>query len=69
MLLTIFNRPDKTRQVMQSLREIKPKRLFISADGPRPDFPEDIEKCKAAGWIATMVDWPCTVERRFLDLT
>ena len=41
VLLTVFNRPDKTRAVIEALRQIKPKRLFVSADGPRPGHPDD----------------------------
>lgn len=67
ILLTVFNRPDKTRSVMENLRQIKPKRLFVSADGPRPNFPQDIEKCKLARQEATTVDWACEINTRFLD--
>ena len=67
VLLTIFNRPDKTRAVMENLRQIKPKWLYIAADGPRCDFPQDIEKCRLARLEATIVDWPCEIKTRFLD--
>lgn len=67
VLLTIFNRPDKTKAVMENLRQIKPKRLFVAADGPRPNRPHDIEKCRLARQEATAVDWPCDIETRFLD--
>ena len=67
VLLTIFNRPDKTRAVMENLRQIKPKRLFVAADGPRLNHPQDIEKCRLARQAATTVDWACDVKTRFLD--
>lgn len=67
VLLTIFNRPDKTRAVMENLRQIKPKRLFVAADGPRLDRPQDIEKCRLAREVATTVDWACDIKTRFLD--
>jgi hypothetical protein len=67
VLMTIFNRPDKTRAVMENLRQIKPKRLFIAADGPRRNVPGDIEKCRLARQVATTVDWACDVKTRFLD--
>ena len=66
VLLTIFNRPDKTRTVMENLRQIKPKRLFVAADGPRIDRSEDIEKCQLARQVATTVDWPCDIKTRFV---
>lgn len=67
VLLTIFNRPDKTRAVMENLRQIKPKRLFVAADGPRLDCPQDKEKCLMARKEATTVDWDCDIKTRFLD--
>lgn len=67
VLLTIFNRPDKTRAAMENLRQIKPKRLFVAADGPRLDCPQDKEKCRLARQEATTVDWPCDIKTRFLD--
>jgi len=67
VLLTIFNRPDKTRAVLDNLRQIKPKQLFVSADGPRPDYPQDKEQCQLARQIVTTVDWPCEIKSRFLD--
>jgi hypothetical protein len=67
VLLTLFNRPDKTRAVMDNLRLIKPKRLFVAADGPRRNNPHDGEKCRLARQEATNVDWDCDVKIRFLD--
>jgi len=67
VLLTIFNRPEKARAVMENLRQIKPKQLFIAADGPRRNVPQDIEKCRLARQVATSVDWVCDIKTRFLD--
>lgn len=67
VFLAIFNRPDKTRAVIENLRQIKPKRLFIAADGPRSHVPQDIEKCRLARQEATAVDWACDVKTRFLN--
>ena len=35
ILFLIFNRPDTTEKVFQRIRDIQPRQLFISADGPR----------------------------------
>ena len=37
----IFNRPVHTKKTFEIIRKIKPPKLFIIADGPRPNFPED----------------------------
>jgi hypothetical protein len=44
---------------------MRPKRLFICADGPRKDRPDDIKKCEEAREIAKKVDWPCEVKTLF----
>lgn len=67
VLLTIFNRPDKTKAVIENLRQIRPKRLFVAADGPRLDHPQDTEKCRLAREEATNVDWACEIKTMFLD--
>lgn len=67
VLLTIFNRPDKTKAVMENLRQIEPKRLFVAADGPRRNLPQDIENCRLARQAATTVNWACDTKTRFLD--
>lgn len=67
VLLVIFNRPEKTRAVIDALRQVKPKRLFVTADGPRKDCPEDKENCLLARTYATRIDWGCDIKTRFLD--
>jgi hypothetical protein len=65
VLLIIFNRPEKTRLVVDALRKVRPNRLFIAADGPRTNHPEDQEKCCNARKIATDIDWPCNIKTKF----
>ena len=45
ILLIVYNRVDKTRQLLNIIEKIKPKKLFISADGPKQKN-EDIKNCK-----------------------
>lgn len=33
----IFNRPDTTARVFEAIRQAKPPKLLVVADGPRPD--------------------------------
>ncbi|BBO82785.1 hemolytic protein HlpA [Desulfosarcina ovata subsp. sediminis] len=64
----IFNRPEKTRQVFRKIAQAKPKKLFVIADGPRPDHPTDSEKCEASRSIFTHLNWDCEVHRNYADL-
>jgi hypothetical protein len=67
VLLIIFNRPETTLQVFNAIREAKPKKLYISADGPRPGNISDINTCIKAREIVKQIDWECEVHYRFLD--
>lgn len=57
----IFNRPDLTAELFDVLRQVKPPVLFVSADGPRPDRPNDERLCRETLEIAQDIDWPCDV--------
>jgi hypothetical protein len=65
--LIIFNRSDLTKQVFEAIRQAKPPKLLVIADGPRPDRPDDIAKCAAARAIIDQVDWDCEVLKNFSD--
>lgn len=60
--LFVFNRPDLTARVFDVIREVKPPVLFVSADGPRPDRPDDVRLCAETRAIVQNVDWPCDVQ-------
>lgn len=65
--LIIFNRPDLVHQVWESIRAARPRRLFVVADGPRANHPEDAAPCAACRAIVEQVDWPCQVERNYAE--
>ena len=67
ILFLIFNRPDTAEKVFNKIRQVKPKKLYISADGPRDHKKDDKIKCNQAREIVSKVDWNCDVKTRFLD--
>ena len=67
VLFIIFNRPDTTRKVFEAIRSVKPSRLYVAADGPRPEVPSDVEKCREAREIVKGVDWDCEVKTLFRE--
>lgn len=67
ILFLIFNRPDTTERVFEIIRKIKPKKLFVSADGPRPDKRGEKEKCEQTRKIIERVDWDCEVYKNFSE--
>ena len=67
VLFLIFNRPDTTRRVFDAIRRARPARLFVAADGPRKDRPEDAGLCSRAREIIRQVDWECNVQTLFRE--
>ena len=65
VLLITFNRPDATRQTLDAIRHVRPRQLFVAADGPRHNKSTDAERCRAARAVVGEVDWPCTVQTLF----
>ncbi len=60
VLLVIFKRPDLTERLMEILGRVKPPRLYVAADGPRPGRGEEA-LCAAARECAAKAGWPCEV--------
>jgi len=65
VLFITFNRPDTTRQVFNAIREARPKKLFIAADGPRENRPGEKEKCQEVRSLVNNIDWDCEVKTLF----
>ena len=61
----IFNRPDTTARVFAEIARARPTKLFIIADGPRPDKEGDADKCAAVRAIVDRVDWECDVQKHY----
>ena len=67
ILFLIFNRLDTTEKVFEKIREQQPKYLYIAADGPRSDVPEDQEKCRKTRAIIDRIDWDCELKTLFRE--
>ena len=67
ILFIIFNRPDVAQVVFDEIKKIKPKYLYIAADGPRETNEKDKLLCKESRAIIDQVDWPCEVKTLFRD--
>lgn len=67
VLFLIFNRPDTTIRVFETIRQAKPPRLYVAADGPRKDKIGEKEKCEEVRSIIKKVDWDCEVKTLFRE--
>jgi hypothetical protein len=66
ILLLPFNRPTIIAEVIDALRVVKPKRIFVVADGPRSNRPGEAELCeKTRKTVLEKLDWGCEVTTLF----
>lgn len=64
LALFVFNRPELTRQALARLAEIRPRRLFVIADGPRSEA--EAERCRETRQrVRDGLTW--NVEAEFLE--
>jgi hypothetical protein len=68
VVLIAFNRPHLVRRTLAAIREAAPERVFLVADGPRADRPDDAALCAETRAVFDEIDWPCQVERRFSEV-
>lgn len=62
VLLICFNRPDTTKVVFESIRQVKPKKLYVAIDGPRINKPGESDLCGEVLKITKDVDWECEMD-------
>jgi len=65
--LIIFNRAETTRKVVDVLRKVQAKELFVIADGPRSGKDTDHQLCMEARAVIDEIDWPCKIHRKFQE--
>ena len=61
VLLCAYRRPSTTQLVFNAIKQVKPKRLFIAVNAPRPENEDEEQKCTEVKKIATDIDWDCEV--------
>lgn len=64
ILFLIYKNPAITQLTFNQIKKIKPNKLYISADGPVSE--NDNRECELTRMIVEEIDWPCTIEKRFL---
>lgn len=66
ILFLVFNRLETVKLVFESIRKVKPPRLYIAADGPREKIIDDYEKVEnVRKYIISCIDWNCEIKTLF----
>jgi len=66
--MIIFNRPDLTQKVFLEISKVKPKRLLVISDGPRPQVKGENDRVMQSRSIINNVDWECSIELNYSDI-
>lgn len=66
VVFLIYHRPDLTDQAFNSIKQAKPKQLFVVADGPKDE--SEVILCQQAREVTERVDWDCEVKRNYSDV-
>ncbi|MCE9643649.1 glycosyltransferase family 2 protein [Candidatus Parcubacteria bacterium] len=65
--IIVFKRLDATKEMFETVRAARPRKLFIIADGWRND--DEKEKCFAVReYLDGAVDWSCEVYKNYSDI-
>lgn len=67
ILFLVFNRPKQTKEVFHLIRQMKPPKLYLAADGPRKNRESDAKLCQEVRDIVSQVDWNCDVQKLFRE--
>ncbi len=65
--LLLFNRPDLTARMFEVVRQLRPAKLFLVADGPRANQPGEELLCHQVHAVVEKIDWRCEVFRNYAE--
>lgn len=63
----VFNRPDKTRRLVEILTSVHPKELFVVSDGPREDVVDEDRLVNETRAQFEDLPWDCVVYKNYSD--
>ena len=67
ILVIAFNRPEKLKNLLESLRASAPPVVMLAVDGPREGISSDIQLVANTQKMVEIIDWKCVIETRFRD--
>lgn len=65
LVFIIFNKVETTKKVFEVIRKIQPTKLFVIADGPRSNKPNENAVCNDVRNLTEQIDWDCEVFRNY----
>ena len=65
VVLIIYHRPELTKKVIEALRLVKPKKIFVIADGPKSKKDEKV--CLKTRVLIKTIDWDCQIFKKYAN--
>ena len=65
--LIFFARSDTLKYTFESVKKIKPSKLYLIQDGPRDNKPNDITGIVKCRFIVEDVDWECEIFKNYAE--
>lgn len=63
IVLIIYRRPESTRGIVNDIRKVRPKTVFVVADGPKNKADE--KNCELARDEIEKINWECKVYKKY----
>ena len=63
VVVIVFNRPEKTKRVLEEIVRASPAKLYVIADGPREKKVGEAQRVNETRKLVEEVDWKCEVVR------
>lgn len=67
LLLIGFNRPELLTRVIDRLRDVEPRQVFLAVDGPRESVHADHDRVQRTRECVDLLDWDCEVQTLFRE--
>ena len=68
VVLFVFRRLDTVKLIFDILREIKPIKLYVFADGAREGLEDERKKVQIVrDYVSTAVDWDCDFKPEYAE--
>ena len=67
VLVVGFNRPTCLAALIDRLSQIRPTRIFVALDGPRPSKATDVPLTQECRNLVGRIDWDCEVQTLFRE--
>lgn len=65
VIFIIYNRPDLTQKVLESISEYQPDKLYVVADGPKNTA--DNELCQYTRVLINNITWDCKIFKNYAE--